>query len=59
MTYAEGKKYDGRWKEDMAYGLGLLTGPSYSLDGNWMYGKVTKQKKNTFILFYVFFCYCS
>lgn len=40
MVFAEGKKYDGRWKDDLAYGVGVFTGGGITYDGNWMNGKV-------------------
>ena len=40
MTFAEGRKYDGKWKDDMAYGVGVYMGPGFSYDGNWLNGKV-------------------
>lgn len=40
MTYAEGKKYEGKWKDDMAFGAGVFTGCGIVYDGTWTNGKV-------------------
>lgn len=38
MTYPDGKKYDGQWKDGNYDGKGLLTYPDgSSYDGEWKY----------------------
>ena len=57
MTFAEGRKYDGKWKDDMAYGVGVFTGPGISFDGNWMNGKVLPHPTLSF--YYLFLSFSS
>ena len=37
MTWAEGNKYVGQWKDDKIHGLGKLTSPDGTVahDGEW------------------------